>query len=207
VPPEVWKHAPDPNEIDLIYISHAHADHYFGLPGLLGRMWEEGRTKPLTILTQPYVWEAIEQVLTLGYRSLRSRYQFRLDFAEARDGYQFANAVCRFAQTKHSATNLAIRIESGGRTVCYSGDGGTTPESCALFVNSDLLVHECFGFEPSEVHAAVDEVLDAATGVYRVALVHISRHVRRERTRLMQRLLRSHVRCIVPEPAAVVTLD
>ena len=204
--PEVWKYAADPDEIDMIYISHAHADHYFGLPGLFGRMWEEGRTKPLTVVTQPYVWDAIEQVLTLGYRSLRSRYKFALLHAGASDGYTFADATFRFAVTRHSAANLAIRIESGGKVLCYSGDGATTAQSRALFVGADLLIHEAFGFEPSDVHATVDEVLASAAGLYRVALVHISRYVRRERVMLMETLLRSQVRCLVPEPGSVISL-
>jgi ribonuclease BN (tRNA processing enzyme) len=205
--PEVWKHAPDPNAIDLVYISHAHADHYFGLPALFGRMWEEGRTKPLTVLTQPYAWQAIEQVLTLGYRSLRSRYKFNLNFLEARGECTFADATFRFAQTKHSASNFAVRIDSGGKTVCYSGDGGTTPESRALFDGADLLVHEAFGLEPSEVHASVDEVLDAAPeGLQRLALVHVSRYVRRERAKLMHALLTSRVRCLVPAPGDVIPM-
>lgn len=204
--PEVWKHASDPNEIDLIYISHAHADHYFGLPGLLGRMWEEGRTKALTILTQKYAWDAIEQVLTLGYRSLRSRYKFALRFEEAQDNYQFGDAQFRFASTKHSASNLAVRVEAGGRSLCYSGDGATTSESRSLFRGADLLVHEAFSFDVSEVHATVGEVMEAAADAYRVALVHINRRVRRERSRLFEALFTSPVRCLVPEPGDVISL-
>ena len=36
--PQVWKYNKDQNFIDSVYISHWHADHYFGLPGLLLRM-------------------------------------------------------------------------------------------------------------------------------------------------------------------------
>lgn len=208
VPPEVWKHAPDANEVDLIYISHAHGDHFFGLPALLGRMWEEGRTKPLTILTQAYAWEAAEQALDLAYRSLRKRYLFPLRFAEAADGYTFEDASFRFAPTKHSASNLAIRIEADSHAVCYSGDGGPTPESCELYRDSDLLVHEAFGFETSDVHSSVGEVLELAdqANVRRVALVHVSRGVRRERTSLMHAMLTSDVRCLLPSPGDVITV-
>lgn len=205
---EVWKYATDPNEIDLIYISHAHADHYFGLPGLLGRMWEEGRTKPLTVLTQPFVWESIEQALTLGYRSLRKRFQYPLQFVEAVDSVAFADASFRFAQTRHSSPNLAVRVEADDKVFCYSGDGAVTRESCLLYRDADVLVHEAFGFERSDVHATVDDVLQAASGasVRRVALVHIARGVRRERTHLMRALLMSPVRCLVPEPGNVISV-
>jgi ribonuclease Z len=208
VPPEVWKHAPDANEIDAIYISHAHADHFFGMPGLLGRMWEEGRTKPLTVVSQPGVREAVEQALALGYRSLRKRFLFALHFVDALDGLHLLECRWRFALTKHSTPNLAVRIDSDSTAFCYSGDGGPTPESRRLYANCSVLVHEAFGFEPSEVHATVDEVLEAAEAarIGRVALVHIARAVRRERTGLMQALIRSHVRCLLPVPGDVIAI-
>ncbi|MCX6722879.1 MAG: MBL fold metallo-hydrolase [Candidatus Staskawiczbacteria bacterium] len=49
VPPQLWKYNPDYNFLDAIYISHQHADHYFGLPAILLRMWEGGREKDLLL--------------------------------------------------------------------------------------------------------------------------------------------------------------
>src|SRR3954447_14844935 len=62
-PAPIWRSVPDHSQISLIYISHPHADHYFGLPALLARMWEEKRTKPLVIVSQPQVLEQIRQLL------------------------------------------------------------------------------------------------------------------------------------------------
>src|SRR5947209_3072303 len=68
--------------IDAIYISHGHADHYFGLPALLTRMWEEGRKKPLTLVSQEQVLHQIGQLLELGYAGLRTRFAFPIDSIE-----------------------------------------------------------------------------------------------------------------------------
>lgn len=36
--------------IDLIYISHIHGDHIYGLPGLLSTIGNSGRTEPMYIM-------------------------------------------------------------------------------------------------------------------------------------------------------------
>ena len=40
VPQQLWRYNADQDLVDAIYISHMHADHYFGIPVLLIRMLE-----------------------------------------------------------------------------------------------------------------------------------------------------------------------
>ena len=103
IPPRVWQAVADPNAIDLVYISHPHADHYFGLPALLGRMWEDGRTKKLTVLTQPQVIEQIRAAMELGYRGLANRFQYEIEWLPAT--LDAASSIARsaiFASPKRS---------------------------------------------------------------------------------------------------------
>src|SRR6266496_2721801 len=74
-PFQVWHYNSEPDLIDAIYISHAHADHYFGLPPLLTRMWEDGRKKPLTLISQKHVLEQIWQLLEFGYAGMHKRFK------------------------------------------------------------------------------------------------------------------------------------
>lgn len=211
VPPHVFRTEPDADAIDLIYLSHAHADHYFGMPGLLGRMWDSGRTKPLVIMAQAAVLDAFEQVMTLGYRNLRSRFQFDLQLCpvDAEEPASLFGLTFRFAETVHSARNLAIRIEGGGPALCYSGDGAITESSRELARGAALWVQEAFSYEPMpSVHAHIGDVLESAAAVHagRVALVHMSRHVRRERTRLFETMLTAPAGCVLPEVGRVFEL-
>lgn len=48
------------NRISHIFISHLHADHYLGLPGLLSSMDLLGRTAPITIHSLPGLHEFIQ---------------------------------------------------------------------------------------------------------------------------------------------------
>jgi ribonuclease BN (tRNA processing enzyme) len=208
VAPRIWRNEPDPSALDVIYISHSHADHYFGLPGFLGWMWDEGRTKPLVIVAQEQVLESIRQAMELAYRNLRSRFQFPIDFraVSAADELKIRGVTLRFAPTAHSSPNLAVRMEMNGKSLCYSGDGDLTAESTELYRGTDVLFHEAFAFEPTSVHATVRGVLEMAgrMDVKKLGLVHVQRSLRRQRGALFEAMLEAEVRCILPEPGDVL---
>jgi ribonuclease BN (tRNA processing enzyme) len=198
-PAPLWNAVGDPDALDLIYISHAHADHCFGLPAVLGRMWEDGRKKPLAILSQPPLLEQIRETMEAGYPGLPARFQYPVEYREALPGRSVAweGMEFAFAPTRHSVINLAIRVEAGGGKFCYSGDGQFTGESRALFAGAGLLVHESYSFEPSPVHGDFPSVIRMAAdqNVGRLALVHIQRRVRREQGERIRAL-----GAVVPEP-------
>jgi ribonuclease BN (tRNA processing enzyme) len=203
-PAPLWNAVADPDALDLIYISHAHADHCFGLPAVLGRMWEDGRTKPLAILSQPPLLAQIRASMEAGYPGLAARFQYPVEYLEALPGQRVVwegpagkGILFGFAPTRHSVTNLAIRVEAGGGKFCYSGDGQFTDESRALFAGADLLVHEAYSFDPSPVHGDFPGVIGMAAdqNVGRLALVHIQRKVRREQGERIHAL-----DAVVPEP-------
>ncbi len=182
-PPQVWKAAPQTDAIDMIYISHAHADHYFGLPAVLTRMWEEQRTKPLTLLSQPGVIAQIKDILEYGYRGLPARFQYPIEYREAKPGesVEAGGMTFQFAPSRHSVSNLAVRMEAEGKAFCYSGDGMFTDQGRALFAGADLLVHEAYFFDRSPVHADIGALLEMReqAGVKQLAMVHVQRALRR----------------------------
>lgn len=208
VPFQVWRHDDSPNLIDAIYISHGHADHYFGLPALLTRMWEEGRKKPLAVISQKQALEQIWQLVDLGYLRIRKRMQFPIEPIEAwPDGsVEHREFRMRFAPTMHSVANLAVRIETAGQTFCYSGDGVPTDESRALYRGADLLLHEAYSFRESPVHADIPSVIAMAeeAEVKHLVLTHVQRGVRRDDARL--RSLVSRTRLSVGSPGDVFDL-
>lgn len=210
VPPRVWEAVPDANAIDAVYVSHAHADHYFGLPGLLGRMWEDGRTKPLSLVSQAEVLEQIRQVLELGYRGLPARFQYQIDYQAAAPGktLRLGDALLDFARTSHAAQNLAIRIEAQGKKVCYSGDGMFTDASRKLFSGVDLLVHEAYSFEPIPAHTEIARLIEVAEqeSVGRLALVHVQRDLRRNPKRILAAIREKAGWISLPEPASQIEI-
>jgi len=210
-PFQVWRHDGSPDLIDAIYISHAHADHYFGLPALLTRMWESGRKKPLALISQKPALEQISQLLDLGYAGISKRFEFPIEniAATPESVVTYRKFRMRFAPTIHSVTNLAVRMEAQGNTFCYSGDGMFTDESRALFGGADLLLHEAFSFEESAVHADIPRLIEMAEQVQvkHLVLTHVQRGVRRS-SLFVRRCadLKSNVRVTLGTPGAVFDL-
>lgn len=210
VPPRVWAAVRDDSELDAIYLTHAHADHYFGVPALLGRMWEEGRTKPLTILSQQAVLDQIRALMELAYRTLAARFQFEIDYRPVKPGesVELCGSTFDFAETHHAVTNVAVRLRYGGKTICYSGDGMFTRVSRELYRGANLVVHEAYRFEKSPVHGDIPSLLEMAgeEGVGKLALVHVQRGLRRDPGRVMEAMAAAKVECVMPEPGAIFEL-
>jgi len=210
VPPQIWRAVPGADAIDILYLSHPHADHYFGLPALLGRMWEDGRTRPLAILGQRVVLEQARQLVELGYRGLAARFAYPIEWRDISAGkaLELAGATVHFAPTTHSAPNLAIRIEQADLAFCYSGDGMFTGASAELCRSANLVVHEAYAFEPLPIHTDIPRLIEMAAGqrAQRLALVHVQRSLRRDPDRIARALAETGGRVSMPEPLCRIAL-
>lgn len=174
---------PDPEELETLWISHFHGDHFFGTPLLLLWFWEMGRQKPLYIVAPPGVAKAIKQAMELAYPNLLPRLEFSLLFLEIEPGAQkkIADTLWRAAYSEHSQPCLSLRLELHGKTIFYSGDGRPTPATQALAAGCDIIIHEAYGFEDTTPgHGSIAACLDFArtAGVAQIALVHLHRNIR-----------------------------
>jgi ribonuclease BN (tRNA processing enzyme) len=180
VPPAVWKAVPDPNALDAIYVTHLHSDHTFGVPGVLFRLWQDGRRKPLAIIGQRGTKEHLSTLFDLAHGKPWRVLSYPLRFLTAEEGLsiRYRGVKLSFAETKHSVRNLAIRFDWRGKSLAISGDGSPTPGLAALYRNCGVVVQETYQdnvFEP--VHTSMPAVLQLAseTGIGRLYLVHLSR--------------------------------
>lgn len=195
----------DPHLLDGIYLTHLHADHCFGLPGLLTWMHSEGRTKPLAILGPKERLESVGSLLDRGYPGVRAKMPFPLVSAEFVFGgtAMWGAWSLATAATVHAVPNHALRVTDGsGICVMISGDGEMTPESRHLAQGVDLLVHEAY--RPTEYrsgHSTVQDVLALAqeAGAKQTALVHVERCMRAE-------VERTAKGCLVPTPGCVLEI-
>jgi ribonuclease Z len=184
-PPQFWRAEPSADALDAVWISHFHGDHFMGLPALLVRFWEERRTKPLTILGQKGVEPLTRQSVDLAYSGFYEKIRFPILYQEVEPGGKEAvqRITFRAAENDHSRRDLALRLDAGGKSVFYSGDGRPTPETIALAGKSDLIIHEAFHLDtPLPGHGTVMGCLEMARtcGASALALVHIQRQARKE---------------------------
>jgi ribonuclease Z len=212
-PPRLWKETSEPDSIDAIWVSHFHGDHALGLPPLLIRAWEEGRSKPLLVLGQKGIGAFTRQAIDLAYPGFYEKLAFPITFAEIEPGgnVDLLGLTLSTAETNHSQRNLALRIDAGGKSIYYSGDGKPTPESMLLTQGCHLIIHEAFHMETElPTHGTVMGSVGRAkrSGASHLALVHIQRKARKEVIENLERLreLAGSVQLMVPEPGDRITL-
>jgi len=181
IPHQLWNISTDPNYIHSIYLSHFHADHCFGLPAVIARLGQDGRTAPLAIIGGPGSQQAATAVLELGYPGILKKIGFPLRFLEIAPGAPetYGGWMFSTALSLHSSPNYSVRVDTGKGTVCYSGDGAASASSELLYRDADLLVHEMYHLDshPKRSHASVPEVVEMAKlmGVRVLHGVHLSR--------------------------------
>lgn len=211
-PPLFFKSSASGDELDGLWISHFHGDHFFGTPLLLLRFWEMGRSRLFTIMGRPGVAEIIRRAMDLAYPNMYSRLGFPIEFIELEPGAKVAAAGFSWqaAVNDHPEPCLAIRVEQAGKALFYSGDGRPTPESLQLARGCDLVVHEAFrasGETPG--HGTISGCLDFArrAGVANLALLHIQRNERREKLpEIRAAIAGSGLNVLLPEPGETFKL-
>ncbi|WP_406656941.1 ribonuclease Z [Methanolobus sp. ZRKC2] len=100
--------------LSSIFISHFHADHILGIPGLIQTMSFHGRTEPLRIYGPHWVHEFVRILSALGYYKLRFDIE-GIDLEPGdivkRDGYSI-HAI----GTEHSVPSLGYALTEEKRT-------------------------------------------------------------------------------------------
>ena len=134
-------------DIDAVFISHFHADHFFGLPFLFLASRYEGRTRDLTIVGPPGIEGHTEGLMSLGYPHLLDEALFGVRFVEVSDGY--CGHVCGLdfsaARVDHvdQLNCFAYRAQPRGKAVVYSGDTTLCEGLLRLSKDADVIVLEC----------------------------------------------------------------
>jgi ribonuclease Z len=209
-----WRAAADPLNLDGVYITHFHGDHFFGLPALLVRSVDEGRTRPLTILGQPEVEHKVRSAMELAYEGVLAKSALPLSFVACQPDQPrtIGGLTLDFAYGDHPRPCLGVRVSGAGCSVFYSGDGRPTPATAALAAGCDLVVHESFSLDPDTPgHGTIGSSVEFArkAGVPRLALVHVQRGVRHGNLKEIQAAMEQaqELDVLLPEPGDKVVLQ
>ena len=208
VPAQFLRLVSDPEALDGLWISHFHGDHFFGAPQLLLRFWQEGRRKPLAIIGPAGVREVIENCMEMAFAGVLEKVGYPLKYHVMKPGSSLNTAGFGWnaAESSHGKPCLAVRISDGETSLFYCGDGRATPQSEQLARGCDLAVHESYYVHPGEKagHGSVAECIQFArrAGVKKLALVHLSRDVRRNQKLDIEALMAeaTDVKVFLPEP-------
>ncbi len=206
IPQQWFKLEKEADFIDAIYISHKHADHYFGLPILLMRMWEERRTKPLTLICQKELVNFFKNFIELAYKGFSKKFKYETNFIGVKNKQiiKFNDLELSFAPTIHSIENLAIKVNDSKISYCYSGDGQFTKETERLYKDSDLVIQETYLYDERKIgHACIKDSIKMAEkqNIKCLALTHLQRDFRKnDLPRIKDKIKNDKVKIIIPEP-------
>lgn len=205
VPHQYFCMDPVPGELEILWISHFHGDHFFGVPLLLLWFWEMGRQNPFHILGPPGIETKMKQTVELSYPNLLDRLGFPISFLEIKPGetQTVSDTVWRAAFNEHSQPCLALRLEHNNKALFYSGDGRPTPTTESLAAGCDIIIHEAYGLEDTTPgHGSIKNCVDFArnAGVRHLALVHMQRDKRLQSGPALAELKKMYPELIISLP-------
>ncbi len=152
----------DPSGLQVVLISHFHADHFFGLPFLLLEYWVSGREDELQIIGPPGIEARTEALLGLAFPGLPPRDGgYRRRYTEIDDGVSGEAVGLQFEafEVEHvpSLRCFGYRATIAGRTLAYSGDSILCRGLLRLVAQAEVLVLNCSS-RGDPVHLAVSDL-------------------------------------------------
>mgnify|MGYP002621446917 CR=1 FL=1 len=176
----------DAATVDIICLSHLHADHCLELPLLILSSFLAGRKHAIKVIgpqgTQRLYDTLMGDIFNYipGLVSGVTGRRPVVDVTEWSPGetYQHGSLIIRSAPALHTVPALAYRLEIHGRAIAYSGDTEYSDDVIELARDVDVLVHECpFPVEMGQVpgHTTANEVglVASAANAGMVVLTHL----------------------------------
>ncbi len=170
--------------LDAIWISHFHLDHFGGLaPFLFGTKYApetQDRSKPLMIFGPPGLQSLLEiydDAHQFGF--LKQPFPLNVIEVEPNEKFQITGDLRAVSlNTPHTPESRAIRLTDGeAKTLVFTADTGFTKELAAFAKTSDLFIIECSFIKekPVESHIELAEAIYLArySGAKQVMLTHL----------------------------------
>jgi ribonuclease BN (tRNA processing enzyme) len=174
----------DCNAIDLIVLTHYHADHCGGVPFfILDAQFVSKRTRPLTIAGPPPVKEWFARQMEAAFAgSLCSTKKFELSLVELTPErpWRFGSAEIRSFEVLHCPppeTSHGYRISIDGKVLAVSGDTEWTEALIDIGRDADLFVSEAYVYDrPVRLHLAYRQLAEKLPEIRpkRLIITHMS---------------------------------
>jgi ribonuclease Z len=170
-PPTVLPHLNklriSPLEIAAVFITHFHADHFFGLPFLyLDYEYVDRRQEDLVIVGPPGHEEVMETLTEIGFGGLaRGKCCYQRTYLEAEAGKEQSAAGLSFRaiaveqSPEPTQRSFGYRVNLGGRILSYTGDTVLCDGVYDLARGADVLVADCSCWQdPCDHHMSLDDI-------------------------------------------------
>ena len=158
-------------ELDAIWVSHFHLDHFGGLPPFLFSLrWAPqtaNRTKPLRLIGPHGLRSLLETINDANnYRLFNQNFPVEVVELKAAEHFEVAPGLAaKTLKTPHTKESLALHLkDSNQKHLVYTSDTGFTEELSLFGKQADLLLMEC-SFrrnKPLQTHLELVEAIDLA---------------------------------------------
>lgn len=174
------------DDIDYIFLSHLHGDHFAGLPFILiANVYDSPRTRPLHVVGPPGTEQRILELFRAMYRDIAQRtLPFTLHCIETAgdEDLDLEHVKVRGFPVPHQEheISLGLKVWMDGKTILYSGDTGWTETLVEQSQDTDLFICECCFFETRmDFHLDYPRIAENRSrfGCKRLVLTHIGREV------------------------------
>ena len=181
------------DDLDAVFVSHLHGDHFAGLPFLfLAWLYESPRERPVTIVGPRGTEQRVRELYRAMYRDLSNRpMPFDVRYVEVDPGNRrdIGRIDLLPFRVPHQETevSLGFRLVGDGKIITYSGDTGWTEELVTQSQGADLFICECCFYETRvDFHLDYPRIFENRQrfGCRRLILTHIGREVHAHRTDL-----------------------
>jgi ribonuclease BN (tRNA processing enzyme) len=136
-------------QIEVIFISHFHGDHFMGLPFLfLEYVYLTERKNDLVLVGPPGIRQTVEEFAERCYPNVTKDVGYCRRYVEASPGEEQTAGPLTFKaypmnHVKESLQAFGYRVNSAGKTVAYTGDTMLCDEIFDLADGADILVLDC----------------------------------------------------------------
>lgn len=182
IPRGLLRHGVDPNQIDALFLSHLHPDHWVGIPGLVMAWGLADRDRPVSLYLPRGAATFIESVLRESWLQVRPRpYRLELHEYDAGDAIEIGPFTVRPTPTTHldryrqegtrqslSRPAHSFGVEVDDVSLLFSQDLGGEDDLAGELAGRSTLVCEA-----SHVDLARVVAMAAVDRVDRLILTHV----------------------------------
>src|SRR3990170_5702845 len=171
-----------PNDVDTVFVSHLHGDHFGGLPWLLvDAIYASDRRRPLTVTGPKGIaarFAIAAEALYPGITGTKRNFELTFREYEERKPLEAGGVTVTPFEVKHpsGAPPYALRFALDGKVLAFTGDTGWVEALCAAARGADLLISECFQYDeslPIHLDYATIDANYQRLGAKRVILTHM----------------------------------
>lgn len=142
----------EPSDIDMVFVTHLHGDHFGGLPWiLLDAQFMSKRTRPMVVTGPKGIEARFVKAAEALYPNSTTAEGFKFTFVEyeERKPLEISGITVTPFEVKHpsGAPPYALRFNIDGKVVAFTGDTGWVDTLHKVASGADLFISECFQYD------------------------------------------------------------